>query len=518
MKRALSIYLPQFAIWRARRSLRREQPDLTPAPPEATAWLLWSAQRGAQYVVKACPRGEAAGVRPGMTIAHARALLSSVTVHDLEHTPLRDAEALRALARWTIRFAPVVAPDDPDGLFLDIGGCGHLFGGERRHVELIAAAISRWGLTARLAVAPTFGCARAVSRYANEAMSFIPEGGVCGALSPLPVRVLAVEDKVLRALDDVGVERIAHLLAIPRDELAARFGAALLHRLDQATGATPELIHPVASVRHFEVSRDFEAPIEQWTIIEAATRKLLAELLAQARALERGILLLNVGLRRVDLPPETLSLRLTYPTRDEKHLWTLLRPRLERAHMGFGVEAVALRAERMARLLPEQTAFLPDSGSDTAACARALGALVDQLTDRLGDGAVRRARLVESYVPEEAAVYGSVDESALKRPGRLGLDSPTRYSAHRPVQLFEKPEPARVISLVPDGPLAWIEWRGVRADIVSSAGPERITLPWWTGGAAAARDYYEVDDQVGRRLWVFRSPDGGSWYVHGQWA
>ena len=34
------------------------------------------------------------------------------------------------IADWCDRFTPLVAFDPPHGLFLDITGCAHLFGGE----------------------------------------------------------------------------------------------------------------------------------------------------------------------------------------------------------------------------------------------------------------------------------------------------------------------------------------------------------------------------------------------------
>ena len=44
-----------------------------------------------------------------------------------------------------------------------------------------------------------------------------------------------------------------------------------------------------------------------------------------------------------------------------------------------------------------------------------------------------------------------------------------------------------------------------------------------SGAADAIRDYYRVEDEEGRRFWLFRAglPDGGHpprWYVHGVFA
>ena len=58
-------------------------------------------------------------------------------------------------------------------------------------------------------------------------------------------------------------------------------------------------------------------------------------------------------------------------------------------------------------------------------------------------------------------------------------------------------------------------------------GPERVAPEWWRpeGSTAtdAIRDYYRVEDDEGRRFWLFRAglPGGAQpprWYVHGVFA
>ena len=60
--------------------------------------------------------------------------------------------------------------------------------------------------------------------------------------------------------------------------------------------------------------------------------------------------------------------------------------------------------------------------------------------------------------------------------------------------------------------------------IVRGDGPERIAGEWWRRAAErdAVRDYYQVEDEDGRRFWLFRRGDAErietgdlSWYMHG---
>lgn len=458
-----------------------------------------------------------------MSLAHARSLLAGKRVHEQAALPMEDCTALRRLARWMLRFAPVVSPDDPDGLMLDVSGCRQLFGGEQEHARRIAAALCGWGLRPRLAVAPTFACAWAVARFGDEDIAWIDDETVRESLSPLPVSALRIGEKTIDSLTDVGIERIEHLWTLPRDELAARFGVDLLHRLDLMTGAASETIQPIHEADRFEAAHTFDGPVRRIEIVEATTRELLSRLVDQLHVADRGVVELVANLRRAGIGQNSpvgeaaASLRLTYPSRDTAHLWKLLWPRLERTHLGHGVEEIFLRATRTGRVMNEQAVFLRESRRDLAGQSTALGELVDHMVNRLGDKTVTRIQPVETYVPEQAFAHEAVCEVAPRSAARAHAADRAIQPVQRPSRLFDPPECARVISLVPDGPPVWLDWREQSGEIVTGTGPERIAFPWWKNIAVTERDYYEVEDEHGRRLWVFRDGGSGNWFVHGQW-
>ena len=94
----------------------------------------------------------------------------------------------------------------------------------------------------------------------------------------------------------------------------------------------------------------------------------------------------------------------------------------------------------------------------------------------------------------------------------------------RPIRLFEPPEPVAASWLVPDNPPVQFAWRRRLHRVARADGPERIAAEWWAeNGSAAAdavRDYYRVEDEEGRRFWLFRAGlHGGNhkprWFVHG---
>jgi protein ImuB len=50
--------------------------------------------------------------------------------------------------------------------------------------------------------------------------------------------------------------------------------------------------------------------------------------------------------------------------------------------------------------------------------------------------------------------------------------------------------------------------------IVHAVGPERIGGAWWLG-RDKTRDYYDVEDESGRRWWLFRVFQTSRWFLHG---
>jgi protein ImuB len=76
---------------------------------------------------------------------------------------------------------------------------------------------------------------------------------------------------------------------------------------------------------------------------------------------------------------------------------------------------------------------------------------------------------------------------------------------------------------VPDGPPRRFRLGVTFLTIVRAEGPERIAAEWWRR-PGLTRDYYRVEDETGRRLWIFRHGLYGReevnprWYLHGLFA
>src|SRR5436190_6619972 len=122
-----------------------------------------------QVIMAASREAQAHGICIEMTLAEACALCPNLE-HG-EYQPREDRKGLMGLARWMMRFSPVVAldpSDDPEAdptpaIFMDVGGCERLYGSLSLLMEQLDEAIRRLRLHVTLAIAPTVGAAFALA-------------------------------------------------------------------------------------------------------------------------------------------------------------------------------------------------------------------------------------------------------------------------------------------------------------------------------------------------------------------
>jgi nucleotidyltransferase/DNA polymerase involved in DNA repair len=302
-----------------------------------------------QVIVALSQEAAAFGIRPGMTLTQARALCAHV--RHAEHEPARDNRALEALARWMMRFSPVVSASttgvlpvsDRGGkskrgkaasvsaegehahatIFLDLTGCGRLFGGLQNLVYQIYSALARMGLTARMAVAPTPGAAWALAE-AGKNGAIVREEELAAALAPLPPAALRLSGGLVAALHHLGFSTIGQVANLPRDVLPARFGDELLLRLDQAMGNIAEPLVPLEHHAPVEARMDFDGPVSSLEAIHAVSRHLLQEVIIQLVRRGCGARQLDIELTRAYGPPLKKTISLSHPSRDMKSLFNLM--------------------------------------------------------------------------------------------------------------------------------------------------------------------------------------------------
>src|ERR1019366_6633182 len=215
MSRVVSLYLPSWPTDRLRRKMGA-------AAPDAAVALVPVGQVGRRRdVVAANAIAIQAGLRVGMPATRAQALVNELVIQHAD--PAADAEALERLAIWALRYSPIVAADNPDGLIIDATGASHLHGGEEAMLAEMISRLEALGITARAAIADTRGAAHALARFAARPSLVVPEGDSAERIRPLPISALRLAPDTVDDLRKLGFERIMDLLRTPRAPLTLRF-------------------------------------------------------------------------------------------------------------------------------------------------------------------------------------------------------------------------------------------------------------------------------------------------------
>ena len=526
-RRIMAIWVAELSLdrWRHARACKAGEGD------DAAPLVLITETAHGPRVDAANAAGRAAGAARGMMLADARTLCPALQAHPSD--PAGDLAFLERFAVWAQRWGPWSAMDAPDGVLVDVSAVAHLFGGERRLLADVAARCAARGLTVRTAIAPTAGAAWALAHFARSGAILAPGDDIAARLAALPVAALRLDSDVLLVLRRLGLKRLGDLAGIERgfggadamasgrDAIHRRFrnrkspAANPLIRMDQLAGRVPEPLLPVVPAIAPLVQRRLLEPIRHRELLDTVVADLAEDMARLLEGRGEGARRLQLGMWRVDGEVVLRELELAAATRDPAHICRLFAARLDDVEAGFGIEMLRLRASWAEPLKLDQSdieAAAEEHGTSLAAC-------VDRLTVRLGKDAVQRPVLRASHLPERAQAMqpALAPEPAVQE--ELAFHT-------RPLKLLSPAERIAVLYASPDGEPRRFSWRGAQFDVAKTEGPERIAPEWWREkGSTRLRDYYRIEDDSGRRYWIYRNglPDDGrggmpEWFLQGLFA
>ena len=185
--------------------------------------------------------------------------------------------------------------------------------------------------------------------------------------------------------------------------------------------------------------------------------------------------------------------------------------KIDQIRPGLGIELFILDVPKVDDVAQEQEAiWTAKPGLDDQSVIR----LLDRVAGKVGPQVIHRYLPATRYWPER-----SVKNTFLlteKPAADWRLDMP------RPTELLPAPVAIEVMALIPDHPPRFFIYKGVQHQVVKADGPERIEREWWLD-EGEHRDYYQVEDEQGRRYWLFRSGHYDSekqfkWFIHGFFA
>src|SRR6266446_6325945 len=493
-RRILSLWLPRLPIDHIKRQLWRS--SAAPANP----CIVVAKQNNALQISALDDAAARLGLEPGLPLANARAICPQLQIFDADEAA--DAKALNAIAAWCDRFTPLVALDSPHGLFLDITGCVHLFGGEAAMMRRVCDVLTAQGFTVSAAIAGTAVCARTMTRHVHG--HIVGEGEEADAVKPLPVSALGADGAITTGLRRAGLKTIGDVASRARHEITARFGAGFTTLLEHALGQGDAPISPCKPLPDYIVEKRFADPVATEAVISATLSRLAGMLVGAMAQQGKGARRLEARFFRTDGAIRTIIVDTGQPVIRAEVIDRLFRERLsalsDPLDPGFGFDLIRLSASRT-EIVVQQQRDLDANVHDNDE----LAALIDRIAARIGGRRVIVHLPQDTHIPERAVLAAPSQHHLTAAihavwPARVEGEPPLR-----PLRLFERPEQIKVIAQVPDGPPARFVWRRATHAVVRAEGPERVAMEWWRSqGEMLTRDYFRVEDEAGLRFWLYR--------------
>ena len=463
----LALHFPQLPI------------DRQPCTDEPLAVVL---TEGARRRILACnTSAEAAGVRAGMALKNAYALVPDLLTRD--DNEQEQSAHLEQLTLWALQYSSMVVREPPDTLLIEIQASLTLFGGLNALLEKIGQQLRQQDLTVQPGIAPTPSAAILFSR-AGIRKTVRTDKALQATLATLNVAHLPLNDFMLKGLRQSGIHTLAELQAIPPAALTRRFGSQCTELLYKLDGRLPDPKTPYRAAETFAQALDLPLETLDTQTLTFPLNRLLSSLGGFLKARDLGIRHLDIRLHHHRLKPHTVSLRFLDATASITHLLRVATEQLDTQVLQAPVTRIALQSVELAPLEREGRDLFHKSQAQN----QSMEQLLDKLVARLGSDAVYTAMPEEDHRPEKAW------QSAL-----LDKRGPQPLWPARPLWLLGEP-------------------RLLNEQVTLHTLPERIENGWWDE-ADVRRDYFIASNSHDTYYWLYRlrhQPD--QWWIHGLFA
>lgn len=414
-----------------------------------------------------------------------------------------------------LRFTPRVARVE-EAVLLEVSASCRLFGGGQALLEALLQALPEEGApgTVAWARASTSRVALALVRLralGEPAPRRVPDD--------LTLPLLSAARPHAPLLARAGITTWGQLRALPRAQLARRFGAQLLEAVDAAWGDRPERYPWLALPEVFDARLELPALAGSAPELMAAAQRLLSQLQAWLRARQQGVLAFEfewtLDLRRLDgrpLPPhESLVVRTAQAVQAMDHLRRLTHEQLARVQMSAPASHLRLRSLEAAPWQGASRSFLPEDNVE----GERLHQLVERLSARLGPGNVLVPLPQQDWRPERMQRWEPAVDHLRQLARRAASDAQPGArlgDGLYPPWLLPQPLRLEVRDERPwhEGPLRLLTRR------------QRVETGWWEEGGAVVRDYCIARSEQAGLLWVFCEHGPGlaapRWYLQGIYA
>ncbi|MDH3404884.1 MAG: hypothetical protein OES32_01060 [Acidobacteriota bacterium] len=482
----------------------RSEPELA-----GEALVLLAGNGSAARVSAASRRARRAGIRRGMSLAQARALLPKVAVRG------RDAACESAAQQSLLEIAEIFSPRVENAgrgvVYLDLAGLERHWPRDHELGSALIQAAERARMAARAGIAGSKLAAHIAAEQADSP-TVVPAGEEAGFLAPLPLTRLLAEAHVLDRLARWGIRSIGQFAELPKDEIASRFGEAGqgLHR--QARGIDPHPLVPHRPAATFDEGMTLEWPLttlEPFLFVARAALDRMCERMARHGL---ACLRLETSLRLEPEGTHERSVVLPAPTRDVKTLLTLVKLDVEAHPPGAAVAGFTLRGHPDRPRAAQLTLFGP-----TALSPDRLATTLARLFSLLGPERAGAPRRGTDHRPEDFRLEPFAPppppDVREPEPEGYGLLAVRTLRPPIPLEVLVDPRPRRVATPVTEAT------RGrprIDGTVRVASGPWALEEGWWNE-RPVDREYWDVELSDGGIYRIYRDRRSESWFADGMY-
>jgi protein ImuB len=549
----------------------RAEPELM-----SEAVVITEGSGSAAHVVAASKRARRSGIRPGMSLPQARAILPRLIARSRDEVCERSAhEALLEVAE---SFSPRVEDGGEGVAYFDLSGlegiwsrlrnadCGlrnedrvaesapaystptphseprtprpeprtpnsipqsairnPQFNPQSHEPRLASSALfamERAGLPGRVGIASSKLAARIAAELPDTPV-IVPPGSERAFLAPLPLHRLSPAMEIGAMLDKLGISSIGAFARLPEGEIATRFGeeGRELHYAARGIDVSPLIPRQPPPV--FEEGMDLEWPLVELEPFLFAARGALDRLTTRLESRGYACRVLDLTLRLEPEGLDTRSIALPAPTRDVKTLLTLTKLDIEKRPPGAPVAAFLFTAHPDEPRRGQLSLFGPAEISPDR-----LMATVARIGSIVGPDRVGSPRVVDDHRPGSIAIVSFDPPPPPRvRPRRArGRGLLVVRTIRPPIPLDVEAEHEPPPGAVPTARMRLLSIRAREDTTMPNGrtlrveGPVRVASgPWtledgWWSDSPAARDYWDVEVPGGTYR-VFRGRERGDWYL-----
>lgn len=418
--------------------------------------------------------------------------------------------SLFELSESCLRFSPQIAVREPNVVLIEIGKCSSLYS-EKSFIARVQVLLRRFGFNGKVAISMDIPSSLAMARYSVSSVDQLPVEALDDFGDPFGTDPVGRKSilKMIESLKRLGIQTVFQFKVIPSSSIPSRFGGMGLYcrqRLEDASRIPwPYWKPPEVFTERMELlSSEYCSDIEPLLF---KSKEMLDRLFSRlrGRVLRAERICFSIELEKystVQKPIREWKFEFITPQGSTSGFLPILRERLNWDLGQIPIESyvTAMSCHILSTTLGQSAQRNLFHSRSEEAREEAIGSFYGQLEEYLGKNHVFWAKTTEERFPEKSWLRTNQKDCPQ-------VDLKDRYPC-RPTRVFKSPVP---VSVIQDR----IVFKGKVFKLIKWSRVERLSLDWLDD--VPARNYYRVDLQGGRALWVFSesSQVGHHYFVHG---